>query len=44
MVIGRQNPNQDIDDTHPIQGTSAIEHASNRLVLDNLLQIVEDQG
>ena len=45
MVIGRQNGNnQDIDDTHPIQGTSAIEHASNRLVLDNLLQIVEDQG
>ena len=44
MVIGRQNPNQDIDDTHPIENTSAIEHASNRLVLDNLLQIVEDQN
>ena len=44
-LVARPNPNQsDIDDTHPIQGTSAIEHASNRLVLDNLLQIVEDQN
>jgi len=45
MVIARPNGNnQDIDDTHPIEGKTAIEHASNRLVLDNLLQIVEDQS
>ena len=45
MVIARPNGNnQDIDDTHPIEGKTAIEHASNRLVLDNLLQIVEDQN
>jgi len=34
----------DIDNTHPIENTSAIEHASNRLVLDNLLDIVENQN
>jgi len=45
MVIARPNGNnQDIDNTHPIEGKTAIEHASNRLVLDNLLQIVEDQS
>jgi len=45
MVIARPNGNnQDIDNTHPIEGKTAIEHASNRLVLDNLLQIVEDQN
>ena len=44
-LVARVNPNQsDIDDTHPIEGKTAIEHASNRLVLDNLLQIVEDQN
>ena len=35
--------NQNIDDTHPIENTSAIQHATNRLVLDNLLDIVADQ-
>jgi len=44
MVIARPNGNnQDIDDTHPIEGKTAIEHASNRLVLDGLLDIVENQ-
>ena len=34
----------ELDDTHPIENTSAIQHASNRLVLDNLLEIVADQN
>ena len=34
----------DINSTHPIENTSAIQHASNRLVLDNLLDIVENQN
>ena len=43
-LVARPNGNnQDIDNTHPIEGTSAIEHASNRLVLDGLLDIVENQ-
>jgi hypothetical protein len=43
-LVARPNPNQsDIDDTHPIEGKTAIEHASNRLVLDGLLDIVENQ-
>lgn len=36
--------NQDIDDTHPIEGKTEIEHKANRLVLDNLLDIVENQN
>lgn len=34
----------DIDSTHPIENTSDIQHATNRLVLDNLLDLVEQQN
>lgn len=36
--------NQDIDDTHPIQNSTEIEHKANRVVLDNLLDIIENQN
>ena len=44
MVIARPNGNnQDIDNTHPIENTTEVEHKANRLVLDGLLDIVENQ-
>ena len=36
--------NTDIDSTHPIENKTEIEHKADRLVLDNLLDIVENQG
>ncbi len=41
-VLNQNNP--DVDDTHPIENKTEIEHKADRLVLDNLLQIVEDQN
>lgn len=35
--------NQNIDNTHPIQNKTEIEHKADRIVLDNLLDIVENQ-
>ena len=34
----------ELDNTHPIEGKSEIEHKTDRLVLDNLLDIVEQQN
>ena len=36
--------NTDIDSTHPIENKTEIEHKADRLVLDNLLDIVEQQN
>ena len=40
-VLNQNNP--DIDNTHPIENKTEIEHKADRLVLDNLLDIVENQ-
>ena len=33
----REEPKEDIDDSHPIEGTSEIEHKAKRIILDRLL-------
>ena len=36
--------NLDIDNTHPIQNSTEVEHKANRVVLDGLLDIIENQS
>ncbi len=44
LIARPNNQNEDIDNTHPIENTTEIQHKSNRIVLDNLLDIIENQN
>ena len=42
--IERVEPEEDINDnsSHPIEGKSDLEHKTDRLVLDNLINVIEN--
>jgi len=33
----REEPEEDVDDSHPVEGSSEIEHKAKRIILDRLL-------